>query len=119
MWANDNNTLFYIKNDPITLLGDKVFRHRIGKNTTFDLLVYDELDKSFYMEIWKSKSGKFIIIGQGPTLTNDYHILNANDSNGVFKNFTQRLKKHKYEIDHVANHFIIKTEKHSKNRSIM
>mgnify|MGYP001031161339 CR=1 FL=1 len=119
VWANDNNTLFYIKNDPITLLGDKVFKHRIGTKTTKDQLVYEETDKTFYMGIWKSKSGKFIIIEQGSTLANDYHILNANDPNGVFTNFTKRLKKHKYEIDHVDNHFIIKTEMHSKNRSIM
>ena len=96
VWANDSRTVFYIKNDPVTLLGDRVYRHQVGQNPQNDTLVYQEDDKTYYMGIGKTKSGKYIIIGQQSTLSNDYHILDANEPDGEFKRFTKRLKKHRY-----------------------
>lgn len=119
VWANDNRTVFYIKNDPVTLLGDRVYRHLVGQNPPNDTLVYQEDDKTYYMGIGKTKSGKYIIIGQQSTLSNDYHILDANEPDGEFKRFTKRLKRHRYSIDHIGEEFIIKTDAQSKNRSIM
>ena len=118
-WANDNKTIFYLKNNPITLLSDKVYRHTINHNPNKDQIVFSEKDKSFYNGIGKTKSGKYLVIYQSSTLTNDYHILDSNNPKGRFKRFTPRLKKHKYEIDHIENLFYIRTDMYSKNRSIM
>ena len=57
VWANDSSTLFYIKNDPVTLLGDRVYRHQIGQSPKKDALVYKDDDKTYYMGIGKTKSG--------------------------------------------------------------
>ena len=118
-WANDSETIFYIKNDKITLLADKVYRHSIKSDYKNDQLVYELKDKSYYIGLTKTKSLKYIVIAGGSTLANDYLILNTNNPLGRFKRFTPKLKKHKYDIDHLNNEFIIKTDWGSKNNSIM
>ena len=118
-WANDNNTIFYIKNNKVTLLADKVYRHFVGNSEKQDKLVYELKDKSYYIGLQKSKSLKYIFIGGGSTLANDFLILDANKPLGRFKRFTPKLKKHKYDIDHLGDRFIIKTNWKSKNNSIM
>ncbi len=117
-WANDSETIFYIKNDTITLLADKVYRHNINDRNN-DSLVYELTDKSYYIGLGKTKSLKYIIIAGSSTLANDYLILDADKPNGSFKRFTSKLKKHKYSFDHINNKFFIKTNWKSKNNSIM
>ena len=42
-WANDNKTLFYTKNNEITLRSDKIFKHILGQNELDDVLVYGKI----------------------------------------------------------------------------
>ena len=63
-------------------------------------MVYHETDEKFYNGVYRSKSGKFIIIYHSSTLLTDYQILNANNPNGEFKRFTPRDFDHEYSIDH-------------------
>ena len=117
-WANNSKTIFYIKNDNITLLADKVYRHNLNSKNK-DSLVYELEDKSYYIGLGKTKSLKYIIIAGSSTLANDYLILDADKPNNKFRRFSTKLKKHKYSFDHVNNKFYIKTNWKSKNNSIM
>lgn len=108
-WANDNKTLFYTKKDPITLRAFQIFRHSLGYNS--DTLVYEESDDTFGATVYKSKSRKYIIIACYSTLTNEYHILNADNPNGTFEVFYPRVRKLEYSISHYENYFYILTNK--------
>jgi len=46
-WANDNKTLFYTRQDPVTLRWHQIYRHVLGTDPRQDELVYDEKDESF------------------------------------------------------------------------
>ena len=46
-WANDNKTVFYTSKNETTLLGEKIWRHKIGINDS-DEMVYHETDETFY-----------------------------------------------------------------------
>ena len=48
VWANDSQTLFYVRNHPQTLLPYRVYRHQYGTPTAEDKLVYRENDPAFY-----------------------------------------------------------------------
>src|SRR3546814_8492802 len=48
VWANDNRTVFYIENDPVTLLTTRVKQHTLGSDPASDTLVYQETDPSYY-----------------------------------------------------------------------
>ncbi|MDB9755718.1 S9 family peptidase [Winogradskyella sp.] len=108
-WANDNETLFYSKKDEVTLRSYQIYKHKLGDTT--DTLVFEEGDDTFGVAVYKSKSRKYIIIACYSTLTNEYHILNADNPNGAFKVFQPRIRGLEYSISHYNNHFYILTNK--------
>ena len=54
VWADDNRTLFYVENDPVTLLGYRVRTHVLGTTRHSDAVVYEENDDSFYMGVGRT-----------------------------------------------------------------
>ena len=118
-WASDNQTIFYTSKNEVTLLSEKIYRHKMGSDFRNDELVYTENDETYYIGVSRSKSGEYIIIYNSSTLVSDYHILRSDDPDGKFKNFTPRGTAHEYSIDHYQNKFYIVTNWNAKNNSLM
>lgn len=118
-WANDNMTVFYTSKNEVTLLPEKIWRHKVGTDSAKDELVYEEKNESFYNGVYRTKSGEFIIIRNSSTLVSDYHILSANEPDGDFKKFTARGTEHEYSIDHYQDKFYIITNWEAKNNRLM
>ena len=118
-WANDNKTVFYTSKNKVTLLGEKIFRHKIKTDYKKDVLMYFEKDETYYNGVYRSKSGQYIIIYNSSTLVSDYHILDANDPDGQFVNFSPRGKKHEYDIQHYEDYFYIISNKEAPNNRLM
>tara|TARA_Y100001936_G_C16065527_1_gene666973 strand:- start:374 stop:2473 length:2100 start_codon:yes stop_codon:yes gene_type:complete len=118
-WANDNKTIFYTTKNKTTLLSEKIYRHKLGTDSSNDVLVYHEKDIEFYSGVYRSKSGKFIIIWNNSTLVSDYHILSTDNPDGDFVNFTPRGTQHEYTIIHQGNKFFITTNWYAKNNRLM
>jgi oligopeptidase B len=111
VWANDNKTIFYVRQDEVTLRSDKVFRHKINSDSATDVLVFDETDDTFNVSISKEKSRKYIVIGSGSTLTTEYRILNSDNPDGEFEVFQKRVRGLEYSISHFEDSFYILTNK--------
>jgi len=111
VWANDNNTIFYVRQDEVTLRSDKVFRHKLNTDSKEDVLVFNETDDTFNVSISKEKSRKYIVIGSGSTLTTEYRILNSDNPNGEFEVFQTRVRGLEYSISHYEDSFYILTNK--------
>ena len=118
-WANDNKTLFYVKQDPNTLRSFQIYKHIIGTDSEDDNLVYEEKDETFSCEVWRAKSKKYIMIGSYQTLSSEIRYLDANKPHDKFKIFLPREKEHEYEIDHFKNDFYILTNQKAKNFRLM
>jgi len=118
-WANDNKTVFYTSKNKVTLLSEKIYRHKVGSSSENDIMVYQENDETFYVGVYRSKSGKYIIIWNSSTLVSDYHILRADNPEGDFVKFTPRRENHEYSIDHFKNKFFIVSNLNSKNNRLM
>ena len=118
-WANDNQTVFYTSKNKITLLSEKIYRHKMGSDFRNDELVYTENDEAYYIGVSRSKSGEYIIIYNSSTLVSDYHILRADVPDRKFKNFSLRGTAHEYSIDHYQNKFYIITNWNAKNNRLM
>ncbi|MEM6725935.1 MAG: S9 family peptidase, partial [Bacteroidota bacterium] len=118
-WANDNSTFFYTTKNKVSLLSEKIWRHRLGESQEKDDMVYHEKDPSYYIGVYKSKSDDYVIIYNGSTLTSDYHILSANDPDGDFQQFTPREGPHEYSIDHYKDKFYIVTNLDAINFRLM
>ena len=118
-WANDNKTVFYTTKNKVSLLTEKVWRHKMGQAQSEDEMVYEEQDQSFYIGVTKSKSRKFIMIGHSSTLATDYHLLDANNPDGEFKRFIPREPVHEYGIEHFRDKFYILTNWEAENFRLM
>src|SRR5690606_23678194 len=78
-------------------------------STTDDTVVFHEEDDTFGVAVYKSKSHKYIIIACYSTMTNEYHILNADTPEQAFKVFQQRIRGLEYSISHYDDHFYVVT----------
>ena len=112
-WASDNSTLFYTNRDTQTLRNDKIFKHKIGDALVNDKLVFHETDETFYTNVSKSKSNKFIIISSSSTLTSEFQFLSSNKPDNQFTLFNKRERGVEYSISHFEDHFYIITNKNN------
>jgi oligopeptidase B len=106
-WANDNKTLFYTLKDETTLRSEAIYKHLLHTDPKRDELVYEELDDTFGVSVYKTKSKKYLVIGSYSTLTTEYRILNADTPNREFKVFQQRTRGLEYSISHFESSFYI------------
>ena len=112
VWANDNKTLFFVGKDPATLREDRVFRHVLGGS---DELVYKEDDGSYYVSVEYAKSRRYVIISAGATTNSEYRLIDADKPATAPRVFLPREKDHIYEVDHLGNRFVMRTNADAKN----
>lgn len=118
-WANDNQTFFYTTKNEVSLLSEKIWRHKLGEKQAADELQYHETDPSFYLNVYRSKSGQYIIIGESSTLVSDYHILDADRPESGFRRFSPRESAHEYYIEHFEDKFYLLTNWDAPNFRLM
>ena len=111
VWAADNKTIFYTKQDKQTLRSDKVYKHQMGSDAKKDVLVYHEEDETFNVGISKEKSKKYIVIESGSTLTTECRILPTDQPDGEFMVFQPRVRGLEYAIAHFGDSFYVLTNK--------
>ncbi len=118
-WANDNRTLFYSKQDPVTLRSDRIYRHTLGTNPADDLLVYEETADTFSTSVGKTTSKEYLVIGSYQTLATEYRVRDADDPTGTFRVVEPRRRDHEYHIDHLGDHFYVRTNLDAPNYRLM
>jgi oligopeptidase B len=119
VWANDNKTLFYAKQDETTLRQFQIYRHVVGTDPAEDQLVFQEDDETYVAYIFKTKSKKFLMIVSAHTNSQEYRYCDAAQPFGEFKIFLPREREHEYHIDHFHDRFIIRTNDQAKNFRLM
>ena len=118
-WANDNKTIFYTENNPVTLLSEKIKKHILGTDPGKDATVYEEKDKTNYISVYKSKNEKFLLIYSGATTSSETRYLDADNPNGTFRVFQPRMKNVLYTVTPLEDKFLIKTNKDALNFKIV
>lgn len=118
-WANDNKTFFYTAKNPTTLREERILRHVVGTPASEDKEIFVEKDETYETGVSRSKSGKYIFIESGSTLSSEYQVLDASKPTGAFKVFQPRQKNMLYRIDHQDNHFYVVTNWDAVNFRLM
>ena len=118
-WAADDATLFYVRRDPTTLRPHAVYRHVLGTDAKDDVLVHDEQDEAFYVSVGRSKSRRFVEIGNWSTLVTETLVLEAKDPAGAFRPVVPRAPEHEYDVWHQGDRFYIRTNWEAKNFRLM
>ena len=118
-WANDNRTLFYGKQDPVTLRAYQVCRHRVGDDPSADALVFQEEDEAFSTAVFKTKSKQYVMIASHQTVSTEYRYLSADNPEGDWVVLLPRERFHEYEVEHARGAFYIRTNWEAKNFRLM
>lgn len=109
VWANDNQTLFYTKKDPVTLRAYRIYKHKLGTPVEDDELVYEEKNEIYSAYVSKSKTNQYIYIISISTLTTEYQFIRADQPDEKFRIFSPRQQGVEYNLFHQNNHFLILT----------
>ena len=109
VWANDNRTVFYSKQDPETLRAYRIYKHQLGTSQEDDELVYEEMDETFTCHVKKSKSKAYIFIASQSTVSSEFRFAPADDPSQPFLPVQERKRDLEYDIEHVREEFYILT----------
>lgn len=115
VWAADQRSVFYSKQDPETLRSFQIYKHILGSPTSTDLLVYEELDEEFSCMVHKTKSEKFILIHSESTISSEVRFIPADQPTAAFQILQARIPHLEYAADHYGDHFFIRTNDQAQN----
>jgi oligopeptidase B len=118
-WAEDNRTLFYTKQDSVTLRWNRIYRHTLGTPASTDKLIFDETDDTYNAFVYKTKSRAYVMIGSEQTLASEYLYVPANRPLLPFRVVIPRQRGHEYQVDHFGSDFYIRTNDHATNFRLM
>ncbi|MCF7751424.1 S9 family peptidase [Bacillus subtilis subsp. subtilis] len=108
VWADDNRTLFYVENDPDTLLTVRVKKHVLGTPASSDVLVYEEKDDSFYMGVGRTRDDRFLTIELHSTVSSETRYAPAANPQ-AFTLLAPRARDVEYDADHFNGRWVIRT----------
>jgi oligopeptidase B len=101
-WAADHRTLFYTVEDPTTKRSYRFYRHVAGSREP-DVLIYEESDERFRVEVERTRSGAFLLLVIASHTTSEVRFLPAAQPNGEFRVISPREADHEYYVDHHPN----------------
>ena len=109
VWANDNQTLFYSRQDPDTLRSFQIYRHVLGSKQEDDVLVFQEDDDTFTCHVSKSKSRQYIFITSQSTVSTEARMIASDDPYGEMTLIQERVRDLEYTVEHYEDNLLILT----------
>ena len=113
-WANDSKTLFY------TILDEahrpfQLWRHQLGEQQSNDVLIYQEHDDRFFVDLSRTNSGKYLKMVLGSQVTTEVHFLDRNNPLDSWKLIQTREQGVEYFVYHHGDYFYQITNKDALN----
>jgi oligopeptidase B len=119
VWAADGRTLFYTRQDPVTLRKYQVWRHTLGTDPSKDVLVFQEDDNEFRVWLYRSRSKKYVMFSSNQTLADEVYFIDANAPASPPRLIQKRTRGHEYSADHIGDSFYIRTNHQARNFRVM
>jgi oligopeptidase B len=116
-WANDNRTIFYVQEDPVTKRAHKFFRHVLGSGK--HELLYEEKDELYNIGCGRTRSKGFVVLTSSSSTTSEVRYISADQPppsrEAELKLLLPRRGEHEYYLDHHGDRFYIRTNDQGKN----
>lgn len=112
-WAADSRTLFFTEEDHAKRAA-RLYRVR-AFDAAEPVLVCEEDDERFSLEIFRSRSGAFLFLAKASHTTAEFHVLDAGTPESSFRMVAARRQDHEYELDHQGGRFLIRTNDRGRN----
>jgi oligopeptidase B len=113
-WANDSRTLYYAVLDE-TLRPCRLYRHLVGTNPAGDVLVYFEPDASFFLDVGRTRSRKYLLLDIASHSTSEVRYVSADHPDDPFRVVQPRQPGIEYTVSHHDDRFFITTNDAAPN----
>ena len=117
VWAADNKTLFYVRQDPKTLRAYQVYRYELGSGKSD--LVYEEKDTTYNVSIDVSKRHGLLLMSIYKRDSSEWRLLDAHKPKGDFEVFWPRENDHEYSLVDGGDRLYILTNWRARNFRVM
>ena len=120
IWSKNNKHVVYLKKDPETLISNSVYVHTVGRPSSEDKLIYQELDPEYNINIFRSKTKKFGYINVEATNDNEIYLIDLDNPLSEPILFLNRSDNHLYYLEHINDEsFYVRTNKNAPNFKIL
>jgi oligopeptidase B len=105
-WAADNQTLFYVSSDAVTLRPDRLYRQRLGGKP---VLQYHEAAQEFNLAVYPASDEKLIFLDASSYDSNETRMLPATTPQAPWQMIQARQKGLRYSVAHREGRLYITT----------
>jgi oligopeptidase B len=113
-WANDSRTIFYAVLDEARR-PCRLYRHAVGSAQSADVLLFFEPDASFYLDISRTRSRRFLLLDLSSHSTSEVWFASADDPVAGFQVVQSRQAGVEYAVTHHGERFFITTNDSAPN----
>ena len=117
-WAADSKTIFYVRPDA-AMRPYQAWRHRLGDDSAADVLVYQEDDERFEVNVEPSKSEAFVFITTASQVTSECRFVRSDEPESTPIVVEARRDGIEYNVDHQDDRFVILTNDGATNFRVM
>lgn len=107
-WTADSSAFFYVERDN-NQRPKRVKLHRLGDDPANDVVIYEEPDDGFFLDVSKSQSGKYVFISSNSQITSEVRFLRADAPEMTPILIAPRENGVEYYPDHHGDQFFIMT----------
>jgi len=105
-WGNDNATLFYTTLDH-AYRPDALWRHRLDSAQADDVLLWREPDERFFVQLYKTRSRRFIVMHLHSNMTSEARVLDADAPDAPLRLIEPRRQGHEYFVEQRGEWFYL------------
>ena len=116
VWANDSGTLYYVTMDEAKR-ANRLWRHILGAGTA-DLLLYEEVDELFSIDVSKTRDERFVVVAIGSMDSSEIRLIDA-DATGAdvppLRTVFPRRADIEVDLDHRDGRFFVRINDTGRN----
>jgi len=113
-WGNDSRTLFYVQLDSARR-PCRLHRHRLGDTPATDVEVHFEADESFFLDVGRTRSRRWLVLDISSHSTSEIRVLDADRPEGEFRTVEPRRHGVEYGLTHHGDRFYLVTNDEAPN----
>jgi oligopeptidase B len=113
-WSNDSEMIFYVTLDDAQR-PYKLFRHKIGTDPAQDVMLFHEMDETFFLFVGKTRDEIYITTYHLSTTTREMRFLSADEYQGELNILQPRVQNLEYAAAHHKGKFFIVNNADAKN----
>jgi oligopeptidase B len=117
-WSADSGTFFYVRPDT-SMRPYQVWRHRLGDSVEDDVLVLQEDDERFELNVESSKSEEYVLITSASQVTSECRFLRSDRPEVEPVLIEPRRTGIEYSIEHQEERFLVLTNDGATNFRLM